>query len=247
VNTNANRCRKYCLNFKEKTLTGLFLFLLFPTIVLSQVIGTVTDSLSQPIPFATVLLKKSQDSSLVAYTQTAKDGYFKIEAKETGKHFLTFNSLSHAKKNVEINILDLNGEYKIDVTLKDQQLELNEIIINADLPIRVKKDTIIIDPKAFMTGNEDVVEDLLRKIPGLTVDSDGTIKINDQEVEKVMIEGDDFFEKGYKILTKNMPANPLKTIEILKRYSNNKLLKGVEESDKVSNKLPGNKSQVNLN
>jgi hypothetical protein len=235
------------MEFNSKTFTGLLFFLLLPIFCLSQISGTVIDSLSQPIPYATVLLKKSQDSSLVAYTQTAKDGYFKIEAKETGKHFLTFNSLSHAKKNVPLDISSLDKEYKIDVTLKEQQLELNEIIINADLPIRVKKDTIIIDAKAFMTGNEDVVEDLLKKIPGLTVDSDGTIKINDQEVEKVMIEGDDFFEKGYKILTKNMPANPLKTIEILKRYSNNKLIKGVEESDEVSNKLPGNKSPVNLN
>ena len=216
-----------------KTYLGLFLFL-FPLFAIAQIQGTVNDSLSQPIPFATVLLKKAQDSSLVAYTQTAKDGFYKINAIETGSHFLTFNSLAHAKKNVAINILDLNREYIIDVTLKEQQLELNEIIINADLPIRVKKDTIIIDAKAFMTGNEDVVEDLLKKIPGLTVESDGTIKINNQEVEKVMIEGDDFFEKGYKILTKNMPANPLKTIEILKRYSNNKLLKGVEESDKVA-------------
>jgi hypothetical protein len=217
---------------KQKTLMGLLLFI--SICAYSQIDGYLRDADARPIPFATVLLKKSLDSALVAHTQTAKDGYYKIITKETGKHFLTFNSLSHAKKNVEIDILDLKKEYKIDVVLKEQQLELNEIIIDADLPIRVKKDTIIIDAKAFMTGNEDVVEDLLRKIPGLTVDSDGTIKINNQEVEKVMIEGDDFFEKGYKILTKNMPANPLNKIEILKRYSNNKLLKGVEESDKVA-------------
>ncbi len=222
------------LTISKTSLIGLFLFLLFPFYGLSQISGTVTDTLSQPIPFATVLLKKSLDSSLVAYTQTAKDGFYKIDAKATGKHFLTFNSLSHAKKNVEIDVVNLNKEVKIDVTLKEQQLELKEIVINADLPIRVKKDTIIIDAKAFMTGNEDVVEDLLKKIPGLTVDSEGTIKINNQEVEKVMVEGDDFFEKGYKILTKNMPAQPLNKIEILKRYSNNKLLKGVEESDKVA-------------
>lgn len=210
------------------------LFFLSSYLVTAQITGRATDSLSQPISFATVLLKKSVDSSLVAYTQTAKDGYYKIIPKETGAHFLTFNSLSHSPKSVAVNLLSLDKEYEINITLKEQQLELNEVIINADLPIRVKKDTIIIDAKAFMQGNEEVVEDLLKKIPGLTVESDGTIKINNREVEKVMIEGDDFFEKGYKILTKNMPAKPLNKIEILQHYSNNKLLKGVEESEKVA-------------
>jgi hypothetical protein len=218
---------------KKKTLTGLFLFL-FPLLAFSQIQGIVSDSLNQPIPFATVILKKAQDSAIVAYKQTAKDGFYSLLAKETGAHFLTFNTLSHAKKVIDIDVLDIDEIITVNTQLREQQLELDEIIINADLPIRVKKDTIIIDAKAFMQGNEEVVEDLLKKIPGLTVESDGTIKINNQEVEKVMVEGDDFFEKGYKILTKNMPAKPLNKIEILQHYSNNKLLKGVEESDKVA-------------
>lgn len=211
-----------------------FFLFLFPLLTFSQIQGTVSDSLNQPIPFATVILKKSQDSSIVAYKQTAKDGFYSLLARETGAHFLTFNTLSHAKKVLDINVVNLNEIITINAQLRDQQLELDEIIINADLPIRIKKDTIVIDAKAFMQGNEEVVEDLLKKIPGLTVESDGTIKINNQEVEKVMVEGDDFFEKGYKILTKNMPAKPLNKIEILQHYSNNKLLKGVEESDKVA-------------
>lgn len=218
----------------KKTFFGLFVFLILPTLCFSQISGQVADSTKQPIPYVTVLLKKTKDSTLVAYSQTTKDGYYTIAAKETGNHFLTFNGLSYAAKNVEVDVKSLDAKYSVNVQLQEKMMELNEIIINADLPIRVKKDTIIIDAKAFMQGNEQVVEDLLRKIPGLNVESDGTIKIGNQEVEKVMVEGDDFFEKGYKLLTKNMPAKPLNKIEILQRYSNNKLLKGVEESDKVA-------------
>src|SRR5690606_36921492 len=83
-------------------------------------------------------------------------------------------------------------------------------------------------------GNEEVIEDLLKKIPGLNVDSEGTIKVGNQEVEKVMIDGDDMFDRGYKILTKNMPVNPVEKVEVLQRFSNNKHLKGVENSDKVA-------------
>jgi hypothetical protein len=98
----------------------------------------------------------------------------------------------------------------------------------------IKKDTITFNAKAFAQGNEEVVEDLLKKIPGLTVEADGTIKIGDQEVEKVMIDGDDFFERGYKLLTKNMPAQPIDKIELLQNYSNNRLLKGIEQSERVA-------------
>ena len=101
-------------------------------------------------------------------------------------------------------------------------------------PITIKKDTIVFDAKSFLQGNELVVEDLLKKIPGLNVLTDGTIKIGNQEVEKVMIDGDDFFEKGYKIVTKNMPVNPIDKVEVYQNYSNNKHLKGIENSEKVA-------------
>ncbi|MFY7811710.1 MAG: TonB-dependent receptor, partial [Flavobacterium sp.] len=101
-------------------------------------------------------------------------------------------------------------------------------------PITIKKDTVTFLTKSFAQGNEQVVEDLLKKIPGLNITDDGTIKVGNQEVEKVMIDGDDFFERGYKILTKNMPANPVEKVEVLQRYSNNKHLKGIENSDKVA-------------
>ena len=220
-------------NRNVKTLTGLFLFFTC-SILNAQISGTAVNELQEPVAFATVILKTVQDSSIVAFTQTDKLGFYKIQPENTGAHFLTISSLSYKSAPVTVTITDIKEEMTINVIMQEQQLELNEIIVNADLPIRVKKDTIIIDAKAFMQGNEEVVEDLLKKIPGLTVEIDGTIKIGNQEVEKVMIEGDDFFEKGYKILTKNMPAKPLNKIEVLQHYSNNKLLKGVEESDKVA-------------
>lgn len=219
--------------FKKTCLAGLFLLLLF-NISTAQISGKATTVKKEPVPFATVILKKVQDSSIVAYSQTDKAGFYRLTPKEIGNFFLSVKSLSYAAPDVSVNVDNLDQQITLDVIMVERSLELNEIVIEADLPIKVRNDTIIIDAKTFATGNEDVVEDLLKKIPGLTVDSEGTIKYNNQEVEKVMIEGDDFFEKGYKILTKNMPAQPLNKIEILRNYSNNKLLKGIEESDKVA-------------
>lgn len=218
---------------KKTCLSGLFL-LLFTAVCGAQISGKATTIDNKPVPFATVILKKAQDSTIAAFTQTDQLGFYTLKVKELGDYFLSVKSLSYAAPDIPVSIIDLKSTRTIDVVMDERNLELNEIIIKADLPITIRNDTIIIDAKTFATGNEDVVEDLLKKIPGLTVDSEGTIKYNNQEVEKVMIEGDDFFEKGYKILTKNMPAQPLNKVEILRNYSNNKLLKGIEESDKVA-------------
>jgi len=98
----------------------------------------------------------------------------------------------------------------------------------------IKEDTISFKIKFYKRGNEQTVEDLLKTIPGININADGTIKIGNQEIEKLMVDGDDLFERGYKILSKNMPAYPIEEVELLKNYSNNRLLKGVEESDKVA-------------
>ena len=128
-----------------------------------------------------------------------------------------------------------NNEIKIvNFKLNTKSFKLEEVFIESKKPIVIKNDTIVFNAKSFLQGNEQVVEDLLKKIPGLNVNSDGTIKVGNQEIEKVMIDGDDMIEKGYKILTKNMPVNPIDKIELYQNYSNNKHLKGIENSNKVA-------------
>jgi hypothetical protein len=121
-----------------------------------------------------------------------------------------------------------------NAVLTSKSLELSEVIVIQERAITIKKDTITFLAKSFLQGNEQVVEDLLKKIPGLTIDENGTIKVGSQEIEKVMVDGDDFFEKGYKLLTKNMPVNPIEKVELYQHYSNNKHLKGIENSNKVA-------------
>ncbi|WP_241148038.1 TonB-dependent receptor [Lacinutrix jangbogonensis] len=125
-------------------------------------------------------------------------------------------------------------------------MHLDEVIIQAEKSISIKKDTINFKTKYFVNGTEKTVEDLLKRIPGINIDSEGIIKIGNQEIEKLMIDGDDLFEKGYKILSKNMPAYPIEEVEVLKNFSNNRLLKGIEESNKVALNLKLNENAKNI-
>ena len=197
----------------------------------TKITGTVYDDID-PIPAASVILKDTE-GSIISYTFTNENGEYVVKTDAKGSFILECSSLDHNSKSKEILIQD-ETEIKIDFELESEIIVLCDVIAQAKRDINQRSDTIIFDAKAFAQGNEEVVEDLLKQIPGLTIDSDGSIKVGNQEVEKVMVEGDDFFEKGYKILTKNMPAHPIDKIELLRNYSNNRLLKGIEESDRVA-------------
>lgn len=199
----------------------------------NKITGTVESTDGKAVISASVLLKNEKDL-IITYSFTDEFGKYVIEIEKLDNYTLSANAMGFEIKSVALNI-DKAKEIKIvDFLLKLKTTELNEVVIQTERAITVKKDTIVFNVKSFLQGNEQVVEDLLKKIPGLNVDADGTIKVGNQEVEKIMIDGDDMFEKGYKILTKNMPVNPLEKVELLQRYSNNKHLKGIENSDKVA-------------
>jgi CarboxypepD_reg-like domain len=195
--------------------------------------GTVKDSINKPVIYANVFIQAVNSSVIKSFTHTDKQGNYEINFEGVGDFEMNFTALSYRSKKILISI-EKGVKKTQNVVLSYEAIELNEVFVVERRPITIKKDTIVFDAKAFKQGNEQVIEDLLKKIPGLSVSNDGVIKVGNQEVEKVMVDGEDFFESGYKILTKNMPVAPVDKIEILKRYSNNKHLKGIEQSDKVA-------------
>lgn len=218
-------------------LIYLFFFLKNYNYSQTKIIGSVKDTQSKLIS-ANIILKDSINK-IIEYTYSSNKGNYKLSTIRKGKLKLTFSSLGYKTKTVLVAIRN-KKEIKVDVILEEKSFELNEIIIATEKDIKIKKDTITFKTKFFTNGTEKTVEGLLKKIPGLNIDNNGTIKVGNQEIEKIMIDGDDLFEKGYKILSKNMPAYPIEKVEVLKRYSNNRLLKGLEESNKVALNLKMN-------
>ncbi|HBK70463.1 MAG TPA: hypothetical protein DDZ39_02200, partial [Flavobacteriaceae bacterium] len=180
----------------------LIVLLLFTAISSSQTVikGTITSEKQQAIPFANILIKVDS-TVIIAYTYSDKNGNYLLKTKKTGKFNLYFSALGYKTQVTPIEITNEPNEIIKNVVLKEKSFELDEVIIQADKPITIKKDTIIFNAKSFSKGSDQIVEDLLKNIPGITVEGNGAIKIGGKEVEKVMVDGDDLFEKGYKILT----------------------------------------------
>lgn len=219
---------------KYTALVIVLFFIQFFSYAQTKIVGLATDENNSSLNSISIILKESTNSSIINYTYSDNKGNYILKTSKTGKFNLTFSSLGYESKTVVIEIDGIQKEIKIDAVLKEKSLELDEVIIQADSPMSIKKDTISFKTKFFTDGTEQTVEELLKTIPGININSDGTIKINNQEIEKLMIDGDDLFEKGYKILSKNMPAYPIEEVELLKNYSNNRLLKNIEESNKVA-------------
>lgn len=199
----------------------------------TTIYGSVGNS-KENLYFVSVVLKESLSRSIIAYAYSDKDGRYEIKIDKIGKFNLVFTSLGYKTQTIPIVLKEKKKELRINVVLEEKAMDLDEVIIQAERPFTVKKDTINFKTKYFIDGTEQTVEQLLQKIPGLQIDNEGTIKVGNQEIEKLMVDGDDLFERGYKILSKNMPAYPIEQVEVLKNYSNNRLLKGVEESNKVA-------------
>ncbi len=201
----------------------------------TNVVGLITDVKNEPIPYTNIVLKASDSlASIIAYTYAENNGKYNLEIDKTGDFNLVISSLGYEQKIIPIQIDGITKEVTKNVSLIERTFELDEIIIQNELPIKVGRDTITFNVQKFIRGNETVIEDLLKNLPGVNVDVDGKITIGNQEIEKLMVDGDDLFEKGYTILSKNLPVHPVETVEILKNYSNNRLLKEIESSNKVA-------------
>jgi len=175
----------------------------------------VLDSLDKtPLEFATVSISNLKDSSLVSYTLATKDGSFllrNLPAEQPLKLLVSF--VGYQAYHSHLNLA--KGE---EVDLKSIHLSrrsLNEVVITSSrAPVVVKKDTIEFNTEAFKTRPNAVVEELLKKLPGVQVDNDGTITVNGKGVSKLTIDGKEFFANDLKIATKNLNADLIDKVQI---------------------------------
>ncbi|WP_299120691.1 carboxypeptidase-like regulatory domain-containing protein [uncultured Tenacibaculum sp.] len=200
----------------------------------SKIHGYIKNSNKENINSVVVVLKDKNTKSIVSYCYSNEKGYFSLDKIKEGEYHLTFSSLPYKELTADLIVAKGKTIIEKNVVLEDNKITLDEVIVKSKRSIIVKKDTVLFNVSSFTDGSESSVEDLLKKIPGLSIDNEGTIKVGDREIEKLMVDGDDFFEKGYKVLSKNMPSYAIKEVEVLKRFSNNRLLKGIENSEKVA-------------
>ncbi len=199
--------------------------------------GQIKGYNNEPLPYSDVLITK-QDSSkyILAFDVADKNGNYKIELV-TKLKFLQIEAVFMGyNKGVKKLLLEKGKlKYVHDFILEFSTEEIEEVKIVSEKPLyQIRQDTTYFNLAKIRDSTEVVVEDLIRKLPGVTVLEDGRIKFKGKKVTNVLLDGDDLFEGNYTLGTKNIQADHVEGISAVENYTNNPLLRGVEITEDVA-------------
>ena len=216
-------------------LLAMFGFALFVSAqkVSGSVTGILQDSVSaSPLEDATVSVMRLPDSTLISFTLTRKNGSFEIRNLAAGDYLLaiSFVGLKSYKKKFSVSAAHTEEDFGILKMLRADKA-LDEVVIT-EAPVKVSGDTISFKADAFKTKPNATVEDLLKKLPGVQVDKDGTVKAQGENVQKVYVDGKEFFNNDPKLATKNLTAEMVDRVEVFDDMSEQAKFNGIDDGSR---------------
>ncbi len=179
------------------------------------------------------LLMATKDSTMVKGTTTDMNGVFNIKGVKPGKYLLRFSYLGYNDLIKHVTIGDDGRDVNMGVVTMDPNTILlkETVVMGVKSPIVVKEDTIEFNADTYKTQANAVVEDLLKRLPGVEIGSDGKITANGKEVKKILIDGKEFFSDDPTVASKNIPADMINKLQVIDRKSDLARLTGVDDGD----------------
>lgn len=198
--------------------------------------GIVQDSQNKIIPYSDILLTTNNNTNnILAFTIANAKGKYKISFNADIDTVRVEASSMGFKKNSQILIITPSRKgFELNFTLQPRTEEIAEVEVTASPKAIVRNDTTIFNIQRITNGSERVVEDILKKLPGLEVKGDGKLQFKGKDVTNVLLDGDDLFGQGYTMGTKNIKAGYLSGVEAVENYSKNPLLRGLEITNNVA-------------
>lgn len=194
--------------------------------------GTVLDAGdNSPLAEATVRLLNRKDSTFVKGVAANINGAFSIPNVNNGRYILEATYIGYTTGYTDIRINNSN-QTKINIKLNESSIILKEAtVVGVKTPIKVMEDTIEFNADSYTTQPNAVVEDLLKRLPGVEVDSEGGITANGKTVSKILIDGKEFFSDDPKVASKNLPVNMVEKLQVVDRKSDLARLTGVDDGE----------------
>lgn len=189
--------------------------------------GTVTDNSKLGLEMANVMAVNQETKAMDGYSITNDKGKFQLSLKPNTKYILKVSYIGYA--TFEENFTT-GAENSTKVIVLSEGMELEGVEVVREMPVSIKGDTIVYNADSFTTGTERKLEDVLKKLPGVEVNADGEVEVEGKKVQKLMIDGKDFFDGDTKLGVKNIPADAIDKIQVLRNYNENSILKGVENN-----------------
>jgi len=196
--------------------------------------GTITgrvldDVTKEGIELAGIRLLNAKDSSYVSGVATDKDGKFTMSAKR-GKYIVQISFIGYTTQNLDID-LQRNAALG-DIPMVEDGILLGEAVITAKAPeIIVKGDTVEYNADSYRVQEGAVLEDLIKRIPGAEISSEGKITVNGKDISKILVDGKEFFSDDPKTASQNLPAKMVEKLQVLDKKSDMAQLTGFDDGE----------------
>lgn len=217
----------------------MLLMILFSPMAFAQqsgvnVTGSVVEQGSDtPIEQATVRLLNVKDSAMVRGVVSAHNGSFTLKNVKKGSYLLHITFIGYDPLYQPLQITGKKNPVNVGkLELSDGAIELGEAVVIGKAPeVTVRNDTVEYNADSYKVTEGSVLEDLLKKMPGVEVDSEGKITVNGKEVKKVMVDGKEFFSDDPKVASKNLPAKMIDKLQVLDKKSDMAQMTGFDDGE----------------
>lgn len=190
--------------------------------------GFVNDNTGKPLDLANVVAINQETNVLESFGITNDQGKFKLklEKNSTYKIQVSYIEMKPFEEILTTKEEDISKNFTLEL-----DTTLDEVELVYEMPVTIKGDTLVYNADSFKTGTEKKLEDVLKKLPGVEINDDGQVEVEGKEVSKIMVEGKDFFDGDTKLATKNIPADALDKVQVLKNYDEVGQLGGVRSNE----------------
>ncbi|HJP63976.1 MAG TPA: outer membrane beta-barrel protein, partial [Mucilaginibacter sp.] len=198
--------------------------------------GVIADSVEHvKLGNASVAILQAKDSILVKFTRTAENGSFSMAGLTKGKFILLVSYPDYADYVEPFTLDSVKQEHhfgNINMNLKSRLLK--EVIVKGTAAqIKIKGDTTEFNARAFVTQPNAKVEDLLKQLPGIQVDKDGKITAQGETVNKVLVDGEEFFGDDPTLVTKNLRADMVDKVQLYDKKSDQATFTGIDDGQRT--------------
>lgn len=213
-------------------LSFIFLFFSFQNTFSQDITGIVLDEENKPLEFVSVALLQPKDSLLVKYTSTDVNGKYVLPNIKAGNYLFQIYLMTYQANQQLLTVGETDMVIKT-ISLKREVNRLDEVIITTVVPIKIKQDTTAFNTKAFKVRQDDNVEDLIKRLPGIEISTDGTVSAQGEDVTKILVDGKEFFSNDMTIALKNLNADAIKSVQVIDEESNETRTTGVKDGEKT--------------
>lgn len=225
------------MHFKlKKNITRCVAGLLaFTTICFSafayNITGSVTDTTGEPLVGASVRLLTARDSSMVRSAVADVNGRFTLKDVPKGKFITEVSYIGSKTEYRNVSMTDANLTLKPIALSESATMLRGAEVTGIRTPIKVMQDTIEYSAESYKVQPNAVVEDLLKRLPGVEVGSDGSITSNGKTISKILVDGKEFFSNDPSVASKNLPVNMVEKVQVVDRKSDLARLTGVDDGE----------------